>query len=147
LEIGERVVSDSSAVPTTIGDVSVTTSAAAAATTTTTVLSQVLFSSCNHTVIGSRSGSGVLHFSLNYPFFVVVVHFLLLFLLFYPESVGLQTMMTLMTLLFVIVVSAIYCIRIICIKFVVCFDDRLIVHHSSSYMSETSRCRCLLIQK
>ena len=52
---GERVVSDSSAVPTTIGDVSVTTSAAAAAattttTTTTTVLSQVLFSSCNHTV-------------------------------------------------------------------------------------------------
>jgi hypothetical protein len=53
LEIGERVVSDSSAVPTTIGDVSVTTSAAAAATattTTTTVLSQVLFSSCNHTV-------------------------------------------------------------------------------------------------
>jgi hypothetical protein len=72
MEIGERVVSDSSAVPTTIGDVSVTTSAAAAATTTT-VLSQVLFSSCNHTVIGSRSGSGVLHFSLNYPFFVVVV--------------------------------------------------------------------------
>jgi hypothetical protein len=52
LEIGERVVSDSSAVPTTIGDVSVTTSAAAATTTTTTttVLSQVLFSSCNHTV-------------------------------------------------------------------------------------------------
>jgi hypothetical protein len=63
LEIGERVVSDSSAVPTTIGDVSVTTSAAAAATTESSPFQQ-LQSYSNRITIRIRSLTFLLKLSL-----------------------------------------------------------------------------------